>query len=115
GRWRFEGTTIPIAAIRSDLRYGRTATKAQYRFMDLTDDEIDAALAFEYPAVRPSSLDVEYASVIVQCVCGEDTSVTSLAPRAEVVECICGRTWRIVINSEQIRRIAAEEPGSRPH
>jgi uncharacterized protein (DUF433 family) len=114
GRWRFEGTTIPIAAIRSDLRYGRAATKAQYRFMHLTDDEIDAALAFEYPAVRPSSLDVEYASVVMQCVCGEDTPMTSLTPRTEIVECICGRTWRIVINSEQIRRTVAEPDGSGP-
>jgi uncharacterized protein (DUF433 family) len=114
GRWRFEGTTIPIAAIRSDLRYGRAATKAQYRFMHLTDDEISAALAFEYPAVRPSGLDVEYASVIMQCVCGEDTPLTSLTPRSELVECICGRTWRIVIRSEQIQRIASDADESGP-
>jgi uncharacterized protein (DUF433 family) len=111
GRWRFEGTTIPIATIRSDFRYGRAATKAQYRFMHLTDEEIDAALAFEYPVVRPSTLDVEYASVILQCVCGEDTPMTSLTPRAEHIECICGRTWQVVIDYQQIRHVRSN--GSR--
>ena len=112
GRWRFEGTTIPIAAIRSDLRFGRAATKAQYRFIHLTDDEIDAALAFEYPTVRPPRLDVEYASVIMECECGEDTPMASLSPRTDVVECICGRSWRIVIDYQQIRDGQSDGSGS---
>ena len=112
GRWRFEGTTIPIAAIRSDLRFGRVATKAQYRFMHLTDEEIDAALAFDYPVVRPSTLDVEYASVIMQCICGEDTPMTSLIPRAELIECVCGRSWRVVIDYQQIRHVQSDGSGT---
>ena len=114
GRWRFEGTTIPIAAIRSDLRYGRAATKIQYRFMHLTDEEIDAVEAFEYPSVRPPILDVEYASVVMQCVCGEDTPMASLAPRTDIVNCICGRTWRVAINAEQIRRVSTGGDASEP-
>jgi len=100
GRWRFDGTTIPIAAIRSDLRYGRAETRAQYKFMHLTDEEIDAVLAFAYPVVRHAGLDVEYASVVVECVCGEDTAMATLHPSSETVVCVCGRKWRIMIESE---------------
>ena len=100
GRWRLEGTTIPVAAIRSDLRYGRAETKAQYKFMHLTDEEIDAVLAFDYPVVRHAALDVEYASVVVQCVCGEDTPMATLHPNSETVVCVCGRKWLILIESE---------------
>lgn len=100
GRWRFEGTTIPVAAIRSDFHYGRKETKAQYKFMDLTDQEIDAALAFVFPEVRDHGLTVQYASMQIECVCGEDVSLTKLRPSKEIISCVCGRRWRISVTSQ---------------
>jgi uncharacterized protein (DUF433 family) len=102
GRWRFEGTTIPIAAIRSDYQFGRRETKKQYAFMDLTDEEIDAALAFEFPLIRELQTVVEYASLTVNCVCGEDTHQAAVWPVFEIVDCICDRHWRVSVLTELV-------------
>lgn len=63
GRWHFEGTTIPIAVIVSDHDFGHDELKVLYRFMHLTDEEIMAGLAFEFPVVRGPIAFVEYASI----------------------------------------------------
>jgi uncharacterized protein (DUF433 family) len=97
GRWRFDGTTIPIAAIRSDFQFGREETKAQYKFMELTDAEIDAVMDFSFPDIRERGLVVDYASLTMQCVCGEDTHKAMIAPMQELIHCICGREWLITI------------------
>src|SRR3712207_4101362 len=95
GRWHFEGTSIPIAVIVSDYAYGHAEVKAQYRFMGLTDEEIAAALAFEFPEIREPEVIVEYASILVACVCGEDTRKAATSPEVEVVECPCRRIWQV--------------------
>jgi uncharacterized protein (DUF433 family) len=95
GRWHFEGTTIPIAAIVSDHHFGHSELKTQYRFMNLSDDEISAALAFTFPVIRPSLAFVDYASITVSCVCGEDTHKAATGPEVQMIECPCRRTWSI--------------------
>ena len=100
GRWHFEGTTIPIAAIISDHDYGHDELKDQYRFMNLSDEEIKAAMAFEFPEVRDPVAYLEYASVTMECVCGEETRKAATSPEVETVECPCRRTWHLVITPE---------------
>jgi hypothetical protein len=95
GRWRLEGTSVPIALIRSDAQLGQAETLRQYRFMELTAAELSDVLAFAFPEVRGSRLMVNYASVTIHCVCGEDTPGTSVGPRMSDVHCICGRVWQL--------------------
>jgi uncharacterized protein (DUF433 family) len=97
GRWHFEGTTIPIAAIVSDHQFGRTEVMEQYHFMHLTDEEITNALLFEFPAVREPMAFVEYASITMECACGEDTRKAATTPAIESIECPCRRTWTVAI------------------
>ena len=98
GRWRFAGTTIPIAAIRSDLQFGRAETLRQYTFMHLTDAEIDAVLAFPFPEIRETRIVVQYASVTVNCACGEDIHRAAERPMHDVIACVCGRNWRLSVS-----------------
>jgi len=100
GRWHFEGTTIPIAVIVSDHDFGHDELKDQYRFMHLTDEEITEALAFEFPVVRVPIAFVEYASIAMECVCGEDTRKAATSPGIEIIECPCRRTWNVAITPE---------------
>lgn len=108
GRWHFEGTTIPIAAIRSDHHFGHSELKAQYRFMNLSDDEISAALKFTFPVIRPPLAVVDYASITMSCVCGEDTHKAATGPEVQTIECPCRRTWSIDLTPE----LAIDNSGS---
>lgn len=101
GRWHFEGTSIPIAALLSDYRFGRDAALEQYRFMKLTDEEIDAALAFAFPVVRAATIQVQYAALVLRCECGEDLQATVAWPHTEPIACVCGRTWHTPVAIEQ--------------
>lgn len=99
GRWRLDGTTVPIALIRTDeTRFGPKDTLRQYRFMHLTAAELDEVLAFDFPGVRPETLTVNCAAVTMHCVCGEDTPQTSVGTESVEVDCVCGRTWRVTAN-----------------
>jgi len=97
GRWRLEGTTTPIADIRREASLGRDGLKERYAAINLTDEEIDAIMAFIFPAIREPSLTVEPDEVTVHCVCGEST----LGPGPQI-ECPCGRTWSVTAEMERI-------------
>ena len=73
GRWRIDGTEIAIAAIGQDYAQGMEELKRQYRSAHLTDEEIQAALAFEFPAVREPDVEIPLSPLTVHCECGEDT------------------------------------------
>jgi hypothetical protein len=93
GRWTFEGTSIAIAQIRYDLgRMSRDDVLRSYRFMDLTECEIDMVAAFPFEPVRDLTLSVTTAAVTVHCLCGEDTPVV-ITDTKHVAICICGRDW----------------------
>jgi uncharacterized protein (DUF433 family) len=97
GRWHFSGTGVAIAAVRQDHK-SLSERDGSYRYMNLTDEEIARALAFDFPAVRSSELDVQYASVTMHCVCGEDTPHATTWPGEIQVECPCGRVWLVTVN-----------------
>ena len=100
GRWRLDGTTIPIADIRRDgIRMGRENAKRAYGFLELTDEEFDAIIAFDFPAVRELVLHLTSAAVRMECVCGETTPAASQNGMVDVL-CICGRTWRVRITAQ---------------
>jgi hypothetical protein len=67
----------------------------QYQFMQLTAAELGDVLAFVFPAVRPETLSVNYASVTMHCLCGEDTPNTTVGLPIDDVYCICGRVWHL--------------------
>ena len=104
GRWRLAGTMLPIAEIRLQGHMGREALKQRYVAIDLTDEEIEAILAFEFPAIRDPAVSVHSTTMTILCPCGEATDI----PRAEVVKgnCACGRTWRV---SATIELVSEEE------
>jgi hypothetical protein len=98
GRWCLDGTEIAIAAILADYKLGREACLDQYASSLLTEEELDAILAFEFPSIREVNVRVEHYSVTVHCECGEDTTVAESWPEGQV-ECICGRQWEVVVSA----------------
>lgn len=99
GRWRLDGTTVAVAMIREDgNRMGKENTLASYAFMDLTDHEYDAIMAFDWPDLRPVIVGMAHASVFIACVCGEDTPKASSAAQVDV-HCVCGRTWEVEVSA----------------
>ena len=97
GRWHFGGTNIAVAALRLDHRHNHLTNHASYRFMNLSMDEIASALTFDFPAIRESVLDVQYASVLMHCECGEQTSHATTWPDQIEFDCACGRTWLVEV------------------
>ena len=112
GRWRIDGTEIAIAAIRQDCALGMEDIKRQYRSAHLTDEEIQAALVFEFPAVREPDIEIHLSSLTVHCECGEDTpQAAGAGSQVQIVTCVCGRRWRISLHVERDR---GQEPQSTP-
>ena len=102
GRWRLDHTTMSIATIREDgNRMGREDTIRLYEFMDLSEDEYSAIMVFDFPEVRGLTVDMMYSSVLVQCVCGEDTPSITKDSAANVF-CICGRTWKVQVGVQGV-------------
>lgn len=100
GRWCLDGTCIPIAQIRADARkFSRQNLIKTYSSIVLVDDELDAIVAFEFPAVRDFGLNISYASFFLECVCGEDTPLLMKGSTA-VIQCICNRKWEVVVGAE---------------
>ena len=98
GRWRLSGTMVAIAEIRRSAHLGREALKQRYAMIDLSDAEIDAILAFTFPAVRDPGISIHTTTMTIHCPCGEATDV----PREQVVkgDCVCGRVWRVTAEIE---------------
>lgn len=92
GRWRLAGTMVPIADVRR-MGGDRAAIKRRYRDIQLTDEEIDAIRAFEFPAIRDPGVTVHPTTISIYCPCGEVTDI----PNGESIrgDCPCGRSWRV--------------------
>ena len=113
GRWCLDGTEIAIAAILADYKLGREACLETYASSFLTEDVLDAIIAFQFPSVRDVAVRVEHYSVTVHCECGEDTTVAELWPTGHV-ECICGRAWDVIVTArlrEAVHELAAVSLG----
>jgi hypothetical protein len=102
GRWRLDGTTIAIAMLREDgNRQGRELTLQSYAFMDLTGEEYDAAMEFEFPELRKLVINPVRSIVLIECVCGEEKTASTEEAILEV-PCICGRTWNIKLDPKLV-------------
>jgi uncharacterized protein (DUF433 family) len=100
GRWRIEDTQISVAMIREEgNQVGREETMSTFAFMNLTIEEYEAVMEFDFPDLRAVIVESvrASASVIVQCACGEDTPAL-VTDFANGVPCICGRKWKVRIN-----------------
>src|SRR5688500_3640223 len=100
GRWRLAGTLVPIADVRRQAGIGTEKLKQRFGAIDLTDQEIDAIMAFEFPALRDPAVSVHTTTMTVYCPCGEATDI----PRGETVksDCVCGRLWRVSATIELV-------------
>ena len=100
GRWHFEGTAIPIAALRADATARLDAFEETYRAAGLTDEEIEMALEFDFPDVRKAELHAQYVVATVACSCGEASYLTLSGFSEGEVDCSCGRLWRVCVELE---------------
>jgi hypothetical protein len=95
GRWRLEDTQISVAMIRDEGNdVGREETLNTFAFMNLTVQEYEAVMDFDFPDLRGVIVDPLLLSVIVECACGEDTPAV-ITDLENGIRCICGRWWRI--------------------
>ena len=98
GQWRIDGTLIFVADLQRDHQRHGDAVRGPYRAMGITDDEIDAALAFTFPPVLAEPLvEPHFVSLTLHCVCGVRRQAMVAWPTLETDQCICGRTWRIPV------------------
>jgi uncharacterized protein (DUF433 family) len=95
GRWRLEGTMTPVADVRNDFYLGHDGPLETYRFAGLSADDIAAALAFIFPALREPSVELKPTAVVVHCPCGETTEQFSAGWPETEVNCVCGRCWSV--------------------
>jgi hypothetical protein len=100
GEWRFDGTLIAIPNLRSDIKRGGKRARDAYRAMGLSDADIDAGLAFEFPVIGDPAVEVPFMVVTVRCACGVRRKTTVTAPMYETDLCVCGRKWRIPVGIE---------------
>ena len=101
GRWRFAGTRLWASIPKIYIDRGRAWLKEQWP--DLTDEMIDAAVAWDFPPNRDTPR-VSVEDVDVQCVCSDDTYTDVAASRSEVdrihVCRACGKRWRVTVTVE---------------
>jgi hypothetical protein len=100
GEWRFDGTLIAIRNLRRDIDRGGERARDAYRAMGLSDAEIEAGLAFEFPVIEDPAVEVPFMVVTIRCACGVRRKTTVAAPIYETDLCDCGRKWRIPVGIE---------------
>ena len=100
GRWCLEGTTLAIAEIRADYHSIPDRLPGSYKYLDVTPAELEAILAFPFPALRPTQVNLLYGAFQVACECGEDTPAALTDISTHPVHCICGRDWWIRLVAE---------------
>ena len=95
---------MPIADIRRRAQFGqgREEIKRLYAAINLTDEELDAIMQFQFPAIRKPSVDIRQGSATVHCECGEDTPGEISNHSDDEIDCPCGRTWRVAAKLERL-------------
>jgi uncharacterized protein (DUF433 family) len=118
GRWHFQGTAIPVAAIRADAAARINAFEDTYRVAGLTDEEIELALEFDFPDVRKTELHAQYVVATLECSCGEVRHLTLSGFNEGEVACVCGRHWRACLMLEPgditAAGLVSADPSERP-
>jgi len=102
GRWSFAGTNVAVAEVRAAYLADPDQAIRAFRRLGLSRDDVRSAITFPFPDVRSSSITQDYASVTVHCVCGEDTSATIQELTTDMVNCACGRRWRVNVTCELV-------------
>jgi hypothetical protein len=98
--------------MQRDLRRNPEGARTAYRELGLSEAELDAAMAFSFPAVREVGAIVQGVTVEIHCVCGERRIAVGLPPNLELDACICGRVWRVPVQVELARDSASPEDRS---
>lgn len=115
-QWVFEGTQIRVVDVKRDVLVNGPAAARAYAAMGLSHAEISAALAFEFPPVRAPHLEIEFVALTVHCECGDRIWAT-VNNQDGLVQCICGRAWRVPLRLEASQEAlpeAARESGRQP-
>lgn len=102
GRYLISGTSIFVAQLQRDFNENGDLSRAPYQGMGLTDDEIDQALAFTFPPARAPHIDPVLVAFDIVCACGEPRHTIVTPPTFETDACICGRAWRIQVDSQPL-------------
>jgi uncharacterized protein (DUF433 family) len=97
GRWCFADTSIAVAEVRMDYLSVKGRNPKRYRYFGLSSEEIAAALAFEFPVIRETSIQLLYAGLVIGWECGEDTPGTVVGSNPTDISCICGREWTVAL------------------
>ena len=105
GRWHFEGSTIPVGAVRID-RAAYIGPAHDYVYLDLNTEEIASALSFSFPFVRDLGVQMVYAGFTLLCECGEDTHQTMSGFETVHIRCLCGREWTVQLLANKVRDVA---------
>lgn len=95
--WCIEGTQIAVMQLQQDVRQRGDAARAAYRLMGLTDEELDAALAFRFPSIGVGVIEPEIIGLAVQCECGIKRKTHIAPPAYETDACPCGRVWQVQV------------------
>src|SRR5215218_407309 len=116
GRWHIRGTSILVAQIKTDInRMPKADVLRSYAFMHLSEDEYETVRAFDFAPVRETKPVPAFATVVVECECGEDT-LTALHGQTGVANCICGRDWDVeLIPAVRLHKTDAPHPSAEDH
>ena len=107
GRWRIAGTQIAIAEICLDHRDAQPLDGEPYQYRGLSSAEIQAALDFDFPAIRENQTSMLLAMLTVHCECGEDTHQTLSGWPELDIDCVCGRVWSVQVTVAPKQRPSA--------
>jgi hypothetical protein len=77
--------------------------------MGLTDEELDAALAFRFPSIGARDIRPTLIGIEVRCECGVKRGTAITPPSYETDACPCGRIWQV-----QVSLIPTVRPDTEP-
>ena len=110
--WCIEGTRIAVIHVQQDYARSGEAALDIYRRMGLSDEELAAALAFQFPSIGAHAIEPEIIGVAIQCECGIKRTTHIAPPTYETDACPCGRVWQVEVNLTPVVR-PDTEPGAR--
>lgn len=99
GKWIIFGTRITVTDVRRwarDLTLDQINDEYHWPWLQLTQEELDACLAWEFPAGEGAELLYGH-DINVRCSCGEDMDTGWFEDRdLGTFACeACGRVWRL--------------------
>jgi hypothetical protein len=102
--WCIEGTRFSVMQIQQDWARSGEPALAGYRRLGLTDDELAAVLAFQFPSIGTRQIEPEIIGLAVQCECGIKRRTHVTPPTYETDACPCGRVWQVQVTLTPVVR-----------